>query len=78
MSKNVTYDYSRLQGRIVRMYGTRARFARLLGLTPTSFSKKLHNKTHFTSQEISRMIDLLDVADEDVVYYFFLQNVASD
>ena len=73
----MAYDYSKLNGRIVEKYGTKARFAAALGLSEHSLSKKLTGQTHFKQPEISRACELLDIPDACVHEYFFTLKVQS-
>lgn len=41
------YSYSKLKGRIVELYGTQTGFAKRLGISKNSISKKLAGKQSF-------------------------------
>ena len=71
----MAYDYSKLQGRIVEKFGTQGKFAKALGLSEHSLSKKLTSQTHFKQPEISRSCELLDIAAPNVHEYFFTLKV---
>lgn len=63
------YDYSKLKGKIVEVYGTQGKFAEALGITDTSLSNKLRNTNYFKQDEIAESIKLLHI--ENPIPYFF-------
>lgn len=46
------YQYDKLRGRIIEKYGTQGNFAKALGLSSNSVSKKLNCRTGFTQEEM--------------------------
>lgn len=67
------YDYSKLKGRIVEIYGTQGNFAEALGIAKTTLSLKLGNRREFTQKEITRAIMILYI--ENPIPYFFTKEV---
>ncbi len=69
----IFFDFSRLEGRIVEKFRTRAAFAAHLGMKPSILSSRLKCITYFGPDEILTICgpDCLDIADQDVVAYFF-------
>lgn len=67
------YDYSKLKGKIVEVYGTQAKFAEAMEMTGASLSKKLSNITNFQQDEIEKSITLLSI--ENPTPYFFTKEV---
>lgn len=65
------FDYSKLNGRIVEILGTRSKFALEMGLSERSISLKLNNKRYWKNNEIQKAIRLLDIPEEDIGAYFF-------
>lgn len=65
------YTYRRLIGRIIEKYGTRKAFAQALGISENSMSLKLNNKTGFSSEDMSRWGELLDIDVSEFGSYFF-------
>lgn len=55
------YSYSKLKGRIVERYGTQVNFARRLGISKNSISKKLTCNTEFSQSDIIRRAELLGI-----------------
>jgi transcriptional regulator with XRE-family HTH domain len=70
----MSYDYRKLQGRIKEVCGTQAVYAKRIGISGTTLSKKLNNKTDFSSSEIQRSIEALDIEADDLPVYFFTVN----
>lgn len=71
----MTYNYSKLQGRIVEIYGSQKAFAEELGLSERSLSLKLNNKVPWTQPEISKVQNILQIDDSELKAYFFDLNV---
>ncbi len=65
------FDYSRLRGKIREKCGTETTFARAMGLSITSMSKKLNAKTMFTQDEMFLACSILGVDVGDIPLYFF-------
>lgn len=65
------YSYSKLKGRIVERYGTQANFARRLGISKNSMSKKLTCKTEFSQSDIIKWAELLGIEKGEYEEYFF-------
>lgn len=67
----INYDYSKLRGRIVEKKGNIKKFSYELGISETSLSNKLNNKSSFTQDEILESISILDIDDINIKDYFF-------
>lgn len=65
------FKYAKLRGRIKEKYGTECKFSEALGITQMSLSRKFSGKTQFSSNDIKRMSDLLDIPLEEAGQYFF-------
>lgn len=65
------FEYNKLRGRIVEKYGTQAKFAQELGISPTAMSEKMTGKTTFSQRDIEKWRQLLDIDSEDIGKYFF-------
>ena len=48
----IQYDFQKLKGKMVAYYGTQGNFAKELGMSKQSLSRKLHNEIRFTYEEI--------------------------
>ena len=69
------FDFSKLIGKIKEKYKNRDDFAKIIGLSSNSLSKKLNNKVPFTSPEIYKIVEVLDVDVKDIAIYFFVAKV---
>ena len=70
----VSFDFRKLEGRIVERFGTRSAFAEKAGLTNQQLSARLNNKVDFDLSEIYRICtpELLDIPVADIPAYFFI------
>lgn len=71
----MAFNYSKLSGRIVEKCGTQGKFAELMGLSERTISLKLNNKIMFKQDEITKAVNILDLADDEIQVYFFTQEV---
>lgn len=71
----ITFDYSKLEGRIKEKYDTQSRLACTLGMSKQALSARLNNRTPFTQTEIRNLTELLDIPDEEMKRYFFTVTV---
>lgn len=69
------FDYSKLIGRIKEKYNRRKDFAKLIPLSENSLSKKLNNKVPFTSNEIYRIVNILEIDMQEIYLYFYTVKV---
>lgn len=71
----MTYDYSKLNGRIVEKYKTRQTFAGEMGWSSETMSKKLNNKVPWKQSDIEKAVDYLSIDKDDIGTYFFTLEV---
>lgn len=71
----MTFDFRKLRGRIIEKYGTQDEFAKEYGISRVVLSKKMNNKCSFTSNDIIRMSEMLNIPKEEVGAYFFTEKV---
>ncbi len=69
--QNLEFDNSRLRGRIIEKFGSNKNFSEHVRQNPSSISKLLKNKGVFTQAIIIEWASALDIAVEDIGYYFF-------
>ena len=69
------YRYNKLRGRIVEKFGNCEAFAKALGITNTTVSYKLNGKRQFSQDDILKWSQALEIAAEEIGYYFFDLNV---
>lgn len=65
------YDYSKLNGRIVEVFGTKKKFAESMNLSVKSISSKTNNKRSWQQDEISKACELLKIPSDEINLYFF-------
>lgn len=69
------YDYSKLLGRIVEIYGTRYEFAKAMKWSERTLSLKMNGARDWKQSDIFKAIKLLKLSVEDIPDYFFKQKV---
>ena len=67
----MSYDYSKLKGRIVEKCGNQSKFAENMELSERTISLKLNNITYWKQNEISKACKILDINETDIKQYFF-------
>lgn len=66
------YSYNRLRGKIVETYGSQRNFAKALGISSTSLSKKMTCKSGISQDDIEEWAKLLKITDRNEFgEYFF-------
>jgi len=65
------FDYTKLRKRIREMCGTQAVFARRLGLSANSMTKRLSSRVPFTYVEMETALQLLEIDWREIRLYFF-------
>ena len=70
-----TFDYRKLRGRIVEMYGTQNEFFEHLNISKTALSKKMQNKSGFSQDDVVEWCNLLDIDLKDVGSFFYALKV---
>lgn len=74
----MSYDYSKLLGRITEKMGTQAKFASAMNISERTCSLKLNGKIPFKQTEIVQACQVLEIADCDIPSYFFNLKVQSN
>ena len=69
----VSFNYSKLEGKIKEMYGTQMRFSEAMNMSERTLSLKLNNKLPWKQTEILRACDLLKIGVKGVHLYFFAE-----
>lgn len=69
------YDYSKLRGRIIEMFGSQEAFAEAVGQTPTTISYKLNGKKPLTRNDIIEWGEALLIEQGNIGLYFFTEKV---
>lgn len=73
----LAYDYRKLLGKIVEVYGTQYKFAEAMGLSEHTVSVKLNNLRPFKQEEIAKACELLCINPSEMSDYFFSPKVQS-
>lgn len=71
------YDYSKLDGKITEMYGTRGNFAKAMGMSERSLSLKMTCQRPWKDMQISKAVKLLNILQSEIGEYFFKLKVQS-
>ena len=71
----MSFDYSKLSGRIREMYGTQSNFVKALGMSERSLSLKIGGKRAWTQAEMDKAIACLKLNSQDIPDYFFKKKV---
>ncbi len=71
----MAFDYNKLKGRIVEIFGTQAKFAKAMGVSERTLSLKLGNKIYFRQDEINKALLLLNISIDNAKDYFFTPKV---
>jgi transcriptional regulator with XRE-family HTH domain len=64
-------NYAKLRGRIVETFRTQAAFAEAMGMDKATLSGKLNNRSQWSSDEIAKACELLNVPLSEAHLYFF-------
>lgn len=66
----MTFNYSKLRGKIVEKYGNMCNFSNAVGITPGYFATTLKRGGAFRQDAIYRMAHALDIEDQIGDYFF--------
>lgn len=70
----MSFDYSKLSGKIKEVCKTQDEFAKRMGLGRVSISQRLNNKLDFTTTEINKACAILGISKTEIPAYFFCAN----
>lgn len=59
----------KLKAAIVESGMTQAKIAKLIGVSPYTFHKKLHNRTDFKASEIKMLSDILHIDNINDIFF---------
>lgn len=74
----MTFDFSKLSGKIVEEYGTQYNFAKAMNISEHTLSQKLNNKVPWKTTEIAKAVSLLNLPHSDIPNYFFTNLVQNN
>lgn len=65
------FDYSKLDGKITEVFGTRGAFARSMGFSERTMSLKMSGKVPWKQPEMAKACELLNLQKVAIPEYFF-------
>ncbi len=65
------FEYAKLRGRIVEKYGTQGNFAKAIGISENSLSKKMTCATALSQDDILLWSELLDINKSEYGDFFY-------
>ena len=69
------YDYSMLIGKIVGKVGSRKKMSKLMNCNYATLSRKLHNKSKFTQEDMDKICEILEESIENIPTLFYTRKV---
>ena len=69
------YDYSKLRGKIVEIFGSNGAFAKVFPMSERTLSKKMTGKVGWSQKQMKRACELLSIEEQELPAYFFKQKV---
>ena len=71
----MVFNHSKLYGRI-REYGfTQETLSKSIGINESTLNTKLNGKAYFTTKEIDKVCELLNISKDEIGLYFFTSKV---
>lgn len=71
----MVFDYSKLKGRIVEIFGSQKEFAKAMHISERTLSLKMNNDRPWKQMDITNALFLLKLPDESIQEYFFTTKV---
>ena len=71
----MTYDYSKLKGRMKEKELTQEDVAKHIDKDKSTLNLKLNNQSYFVQDEILKIVNLLEIPAEEIKEYFFTEKV---
>ena len=72
------FDYRKLRGKIVEVYGSQTAFVKAFGVSENTFSMKVNNKVRFSANDIIKICRMLDIPKNEIGEYFFTLKVSKN
>lgn len=73
----MAFNYNKLKGRIVEMFGNQIEFAKAMEWSERTLSLKLNGKVSWKQSDILKAVKLLKLSENDIQEYFFTIEVQS-
>ena len=71
----MAFNYSKLSGKIVEVFGTRYNFAKAMNWSERTLSLKMSSIRTWKQPDICKAIKLLNLTEDDIPTYFFTLEV---
>lgn len=71
----MAYDYRKLKGRIIEIFGTQQSFAKAMDWSERTLSLKMNGLRSWKQTDICKAVKLLELTENDIPLYFFATNV---
>lgn len=71
----MVYDYNKLVGKIVEVFGTRKEFSTAMGFSQKTLVEKLKGVRPWKQPQIEQAAHLLNIPNRDIHEYFFTPKV---
>ncbi len=71
----MAFNYDKLKGRIIEIFGAQYRFAEAMGMSDRTLSLKLNGGVPWNQPDICKAVSLLKLKDSDIPEYFFNEKV---
>ncbi|MBS6280273.1 MAG: DUF739 family protein [Lachnospiraceae bacterium] len=71
----MSFNYNKLKGRIIEVFGSQAEFAKAMKWSERTLSLKLNGKIAWKQTDIVSAVKLLNLTDSDIKEYFFTLEV---
>lgn len=71
----MAFNYDKLSGKIVEVFGTRYKFAEAMEWSERTLSLKMSGERPWKQPDICKAINLLKLTEEDIPTYFFTPKV---
>lgn len=71
----MAFNYDKLKGKIVEIFGTQYRFAKAMGWSERTLSLKMNGSRAWKQTDICKALGLLGLTNKDISSYFFTRKV---
>ena len=71
----MAFNYNKLRGRIVEIYGSQIEFAKAMQWSERTLSLKMNGKIPWKQTDIVNAVRLLGLSESDIQEYFFAVEV---
>lgn len=71
----MAFDYSKLRGKIIEVFGTQYNFAKEMKWSERTLSLKMRGLVPWKQSDICKAIELLHLTESDISTYFFTPKV---